>query len=77
MDAFASGNNAMALVNLEAAYKCRPEVETLKKTFAAACKAKNVSKAKQYFRKLSPALQGSMQVFCVQNGIDRPMLDAP
>ncbi|HSD85962.1 MAG TPA: hypothetical protein VLB44_00550 [Kofleriaceae bacterium] len=61
------GQHAAALAQFEASLKCKddPYVRTL--AFASACNAYNSTKAKRYYKLLTPAQQQKFQVLCIRN----------
>jgi pSer/pThr/pTyr-binding forkhead associated (FHA) protein len=77
MDAFSGNSPEKALPLFEAVFKCKGDASTMKLVFASACKAKNVAKAKAYWKKMSSSLQGSVAGFCVDRGITYDILNAP
>ncbi len=68
-DFLATGMDAAALATFEKSMRCRPDAGLVPKVFMAACRSKNVAKAKQYFEKLPAASQQSLAPICVRSGI--------
>jgi tetratricopeptide (TPR) repeat protein len=71
----ALGNHGQALKQYEDALHCKSDAHTLQLTFMEACNANNVSKAKVYWKKLSPEQQQRTVQICKRNKITRAMLD--
>ena len=68
-DAYAGGRAVEALASYEAAYRCKPGDPTLLRyCLAAACKAKNLTKARTYWKKMTASARFSMESLCAGNG---------
>jgi hypothetical protein len=67
--AFVENRPTDALAFYEAAYKCRRSDQTLRYLVAAACKAKNLAKGRQYWKLLSQPGKDVMLSLCAANGI--------
>jgi hypothetical protein len=74
-EAFSTSAWSEALVAYDAAYKCRPDAQALQLVFAAACRAKNVPKAKLYWAKLNQSRRDQLATLCVAAGITVETLD--
>ena len=73
----AMGQHAQAVKQFEEALHCKNDPHIVQLTFMAACNANNVSKARTYYKKLSPDLQQRVVVMCIRNHITKDQLDAP
>lgn len=73
-DAYGSNNFSAALTGYEAAYRCRPDAQALKLSFAAACRAKNLGKAKQFWGKMSQNMRDQVLSICVSAGFTADQL---
>jgi len=73
--ATANSQPADALVKYEAAIACKPEKRFYQLAFMASCNAKNVTKASEYYGKLTQEAQNRMLQMCVRNGITREQLE--
>ena len=72
----AQGDHAGALRALETAMAaCKPDRDTLSLALSYACKAGNAEAARNYWRKLPPELQRTLEPMCAQNQITRDALD--
>ena len=71
-DHLQTGMDAAALAAFEASMKCRPDSGVLRFAFMAACRAKNVAKAKFYYPQLPVATTTGILQICVRNGITLP-----
>jgi hypothetical protein len=76
-DALASGNPAGAVGFFEAAYKCRPSTDILRRLLLSTCAAKNLTKARLHYKQLTPELQNWMLGTCANKGIFQKDLEAP
>lgn len=70
MDQFNLGQHAAALVQFEAALRCKPSSELFRLAVMAACNSKNSAKAKYYFPKLSSIDQQRLQIICIRNAVE-------
>lgn len=72
----AQGDHAGALKALETAMAaCKPDRDTLSLALSYACQAGNAEAAKNYWRRLPPELQRSLEPVCARNQITRDALD--
>ena len=76
-EAFGKGKNQEALTLLDKAYACKGDARILQLAFAAACKSKNLGKARQFWKKMSPGMQQAVASFCPNNGILLEQLNKP
>jgi len=74
---FVAGQLTEALVSYEAAYACSPTPTLLLKAFVVACNLRNHSKARSYWKQLSPEKRTQALATCVRNDITEAMLNAP
>jgi pSer/pThr/pTyr-binding forkhead associated (FHA) protein len=77
LDHEASGLHAAALSEFEQALKCKPDARVVQYAFMAACNSGNVSKSKQYYRKMTPDAQSRFVQMCIRRGITKDQLDSP
>ncbi len=77
-DYLANGMDTAALAQFEKALACGEDLSITKKALLAACRAKNVAKAKKLFPDIPVALQSSYSQICLRFGIslDTPTCDA-
>jgi hypothetical protein len=72
----AQGDHPGALKALETAMAaCKPDRDTLSLALSYACKAGNAEAARNYWRKLPPELQRTLEPECARNQITRDVLD--
>ena len=76
-EAFGKGRNQEALQLLDKAYGCKGDARILQLAFAAACKSKNLPKARFFWKKMSPGMQQAVASFCPNNGILLEQLNKP
>ena len=71
------GQHGAALSSFEEAMHCKNAnlARLYQLSFMAACNAKSVGKARQYWGKLAPAPAQTLKQMCVRNGITEDMLD--
>jgi hypothetical protein len=74
-DGEAMGAHAAALVSFESAYQCKADLHTASLAFMAACNARNLAKARQWWTKLPEPQRDRLFQLCVRNGISRDALD--
>ncbi|HSN30472.1 MAG TPA: PEGA domain-containing protein [Kofleriaceae bacterium] len=75
MTAEQGGNHAAALGGFEAAIACQPSTRVYELAFMAACNAKSVAKARQYWAKIPVATGQQLKQMCIRNGISEDTLD--
>jgi len=71
-NSFSMGQFAASLGFFEQALACKPSVDLVKLAYTAACNARNATKAKLYFQRLSSQVQKDVQVICIRNMIQVP-----
>jgi hypothetical protein len=74
-DQYAAGQLAAALQSFEQAYACKADPTIAQKAFVVACNIPSVSKARLYWKWLSPVSRQRAVAICVRNGITEDMLD--
>jgi pSer/pThr/pTyr-binding forkhead associated (FHA) protein len=77
MDIFSKNGSGFGLQQFEASQRCQRSTNTAKFILAAACKSKNLSKAKSAWKGLAPAIRQQMESLCAANGFFKEMLEAP
>jgi hypothetical protein len=75
MEAYASGNYAVALVHFEAAYACKPELRFAEKALVVACNIPNLSQARKHWARITPMMRQRVLMICVRNAITEDMLN--
>jgi hypothetical protein len=71
-----TGQYAAALAQFEAAIRCKPDPRGYQLAYMAACNSRNVTKARTYYRRLSPDARARFAVMCIRNNITKAELDA-
>jgi ABC transport system ATP-binding/permease protein len=75
-DALTSQDYVRATQSFEAAYKCKPTPDAMKRVFLMACKSKNITRAQGLYKKTSDAnTRGWMVSTCANNGVFRENFD--
>jgi pSer/pThr/pTyr-binding forkhead associated (FHA) protein len=73
-EAFSTNSWQAALQAYEAAYRCKPDSQALKLTVAAACRAKNIGKARTYWNKMTQGMRDQVLSICVGAGVTADQL---
>ena len=71
-DHLQTGMDAAALAAFEASMKCRPDAGLLRLAFMAACRSRNVAKARYYYPRLPTATTAGIVQICKRNDIILP-----
>jgi len=75
---FGADRAAESLASYVAAYACRPEPVFLQKAFIATCNLHDVTKARSYWKRLSPAQRTQTLInTCARLGVTEAQLSAP
>jgi len=69
-----NGMDASALAAFEASLACTPDPMVARKAFMAACRSKNVTKARRFYATLPANQRSTLAQLCIRNGI---LLDEP
>ena len=64
------GQHAAALSQFEASLRCKQDAYVMQLAFMASCNSMNPTKAKLYFKKLTPAQQQRFQIMCIRNKVE-------
>ncbi|HWO23469.1 MAG TPA: serine/threonine-protein kinase [Kofleriaceae bacterium] len=74
---YAHGRLAAALASYEAAWTCGQDPQHAEKAFIVACNVSSLSKAKLFWKQLSPLMKQRAVMICVRNNITESMLNDP
>lgn len=70
------GRHAAALKAFEASLACKPDAHTVELALMASCNARDVAKARTFWKQMKPDRREKLVMVCTRSGITRDQLDA-